>query len=192
MRPRRAQLFPVLTLAGLACAGPMQSGPAAAGDAYRQLALSAPVYRTSNLDKGDPWRILFGYPLLQRDRFALHQDWVVAWLDVEPRESAPGGRGVSLGTDLSLQWRHRTGHSMTPYYEFGGGIQYAAGTAIPANGGRWMFTLNAGAGLLIPLRSRMLVTELRYHHISNANVFPGNAGYDAVHLVIGLRWGADD
>ena len=52
-----------------------------------------------------------------------------------------------------------------------------------------MFTINAGAGLLVPLPSgRQLNVALRHLHISNARVWPDNAGYDALHLLFGVRW----
>lgn len=167
------------------------AAPAAAADdepAYRRVAASVPVVETSDIDKGHPWRVMFGYPLADPGRLTLHQDWVVSYLDAAPREASPGGHGIAFGTDLSLQWQHAQRAALTPYYEVVGGIQYATGTAFPANGGRWMFTLGAGAGLLIPLERRELGVTLRWQHISNAGVFPKNAGYDAVHLVVGMRW----
>ena len=81
------------------------------------------------------------------------------------------------------------GRVATPYYEFGVGIQFAAGTAFPAHGSRWNFTLNLGAGLLLPVGdSRSVNLALRYLHISNAGVFAKNAGYDAFHALLGIRW----
>jgi hypothetical protein len=166
--------------------------PAAAGemdDGYRQLAASLPIIQTSSIDKGHPWRLMFGYSLVRWDRLTLHQDWVISYLDAGPRADSPGGHGAAFGTDMSFQWRHHRGIALTPHYEIGGGIQYAAGTAFPAHGGRWMSTLNAGVGLLIPWNDRELNVAVRWQHISNAGVFPKNAGYDAVHLVLGIRWG---
>lgn len=157
---------------------------------YRQLAVSAPLQGTSDGGEGHPWRAMFGLCVAQKGRVSLHQDWVISYLDVQPTGGAPGGDGVSFGTDFSVQWRHKPGVSFTPYYELGGGIQYAAGTPFPAHGSRWTFTINAGAGILIPVaRKRQFITALRYLHMSNANVFPNNAGYDAFHFVVGLRWG---
>jgi len=132
---------------------------------------------------------MYGRCISQSGRLALHQDWVVSYLDANPKGDAPAGKGVSFGTDFSFQWRHRQGASFTPYYELGGGIQYAAGTSFPADGSRWMFTINAGAGFLIPLEPNLqLNTAIRYLHISNARLLPENAGYDAFHIVIGVRW----
>jgi len=157
---------------------------------YRQLAASLPLQGTSNGGEGHPWRAMYGLCVAQKGRFSLHQDWIVSYLDVQPMAGAPGGDGVSFGTDFSVQWRHRTGVSFTPYYELGTGVQYAAGTPFPAHGSRWTFTINAGAGLLIPVTSkRQLNIALRYLHMSNANVLPNNAGYDAFHVLVGVRWG---
>lgn len=156
---------------------------------YRQLAFSPPLKRVSEGDKGHPWRALYGYCVARDGRLALHQDWVLSYLHARPWGDSPGGDGIGLGTEFSLLWRQRNGNRWTPYYEGGLGIQYAAGTAFPANGGRWMFTINAGAGLLMPLRSgREINTAIRYLHISNAGFLSENAGYDAFHLLVGFRW----
>ena len=156
---------------------------------YSQLAVSPPLQGTSNGGEGFPWRAMYGYCISQSGRLTLHQDWVVSYLDATPQGNAPGGEGVSFGTDFSFQWRHRQGASFTPYYELGGGIQYAAGTSFPAHGSRWMFTINVGAGFLIPLKPNLrLNTAIRYLHISNARLLSENAGYDAFHMVIGIRW----
>jgi len=157
---------------------------------YRQFAASLPIQGQRDANEGHPWRAMYGLCVAQKGRLILHQDWVVSYLDVEPVGSDPGGDGVSFGTDFSFQWRHRTGMSFTPYYELGGGIQYAAGTPIPAHGSRWMFTINAGAGFLIPVTQTLqLNTAFRYLHMSNARLLPKNAGYDEFHFVVGVRWG---
>lgn len=156
---------------------------------YWQLAASPPLQGTSHGAEGFPWRALFGYCVAQDGRLSLHQDWVVSYLEATPQGNSPGGNGVSFGTEFSFQWRHKQGNVFTPYYELGGGIQYAAGTSFPAHGSRWMFTINAGAGFLIPLKPKLrLNTAIRYLHISNAGLFPDNAGYDAFHMVVGVRW----
>ena len=156
---------------------------------YRQFAASLPLQGTSDGGEGHPWRAMYGLCVAEKGRFTLHQDWVVSYLDAEPLAGAPGGDGVGLGTDFSIQWRHRQGSSLTPYYELGFGIQYAAGTPFPAHGSRWTFTTNAGAGILFPVaRKLVLNTAVRYLHMSNAGLFSDNAGYDAWHLILGLRW----
>jgi len=157
---------------------------------YRQLAVSLPLQGTSDGGEGHPWRAMYGFCLAQKGRLSLHQDWVVSYLDVQPVGDAPGGDGVSFGTDFSFQWRHQRSEPITPYYELGSGIQYAAGTPFPAHGSRWTFTINAGAGILIPVtKQRQLNVAIRYLHMSNAGLFPKNAGYDAFHFVVGVRWG---
>jgi len=159
-------------------------------DRYHQLGASLPLTWTSDGGEGHPWRVMYGFCVAQKGRLSLTQDWVVSYLDVEPHGDSPGGDGVSFGTDFSLRWRQKQGSSFTPYYELGSGVQYAAGTPFPAHGSRWMFTINAGAGLLFPLKPDLqLQTAIRYLHISNAGIFPENAGYDAFHAVVAVRWG---
>ena len=156
---------------------------------YRQLATSLPLQGTSDGGEGHPWRAMYGFCVAQSGKLSLHQDWVISYLDVQPVGDAPGGTGVSFGTDFSVQWRYKQGASFTPYYELGAGIQYAAGTPFPAHGSNWTFTINAGAGLLIPVaQKRMLNTAIRYLHMSNGGVFSNNAGYDAFHFIVGMRW----
>ena len=156
---------------------------------YRQLAASPPLPGTARGDEGYPWRVLYGRCVAKLGKATLHQDWVVSYLDARQQGEAPGGDGVSFGTDLAFLW-HREGEaSLVPYYELGAGLQYAAGTAFPAHGSRWMFTINTGVGVLIPLKpTTRLNLAIRYLHISNAGLLPENAGYDAFHLVIGVRW----
>ena len=156
---------------------------------YRQLAVSLPLQGMSDGEEGHPWRAMYGLCVAQRGRLSLHQDWVFSYLDVRPAGIAPGGDGIAFGTDFSIQWRHGRRTSFTPYYELGAGIQYAAITPLPAHGSRWMFTINAGAGILISVTPTLqLNTVLRYLHFSNANLIPKNAGYDAFHFVVGVRW----
>jgi Lipid A 3-O-deacylase (PagL) len=156
---------------------------------YRQLAASLPLQGTSNGGEGHPWRAMYGLCLAQKGQLSLHQDWIISYLDVQPVGEAPGGDGVSFGTDFSLQWHHDLRVSVVPYYELGIGIQYSAITPFPAHGSRWTITTNAGAGILIPLAQKLqLNTALRYLHMSNAGLVSDNAGYDAFHFVVGVRW----
>ena len=156
---------------------------------YKQLAASPPMQGTSSGDEGYPWRFLYGDCVAQFGRAALHQDWVVSYLDATEQGDAPGGHGISLGTDFGLQWRTGNDEHISVYYELGAGVQYAAGTAFPAHGSRWMFTTNAGIGVLLPLTPTVLTNMgIRYLHLSNAGLLSKNAGYDAFHLVIGARW----
>jgi len=149
---------------------------------YRQLAASLPLQGTSDGGEGHPWRA-------QKGQLSLHQDWIISYLDVQPVGEAPGGDGISFGTDFSLQWRHNLRVSVVPYYELGIGIQYSAITPFPAHGSRWTITTNAGAGILIPLAQKLqLNTAIRYLHMSNAGLVSDNAGYDAFHFVVGVRW----
>ena len=157
---------------------------------YRQASISVPAIQVSSAEVGHPWRAMYGYCLLDRNRLVLHQDWVLSYLDAEPIDDIPGGTGIGLGTDLLLRWHPTWRPSLVPYVDVGGGIQFAAGNSFPADGSRWMFTLHAGAGWLVPLqRDREASVALRYLHVSNAGLVGANSGYDVVHLVLGVRWG---
>lgn len=157
---------------------------------YRQASLSVPAIQVSSAEVGHPWRAMFGYCLLGGKRLVLHQDWVLSYLDAEPVGSIQGGSGVGIGSDLLLRWHPDWRPSLVPYMDVGGGIQFAARSSFPADGSRWMFTLHAGAGWLIPMRrDQQASITLRYLHISNAGVADNNSGYDVIHLVLGVRWG---
>lgn len=158
-------------------------------DPYRQLAVSPPLQGTSDGGEGFPWRLLYGYCFMETGSVLWHQDWVVSYLDAEPQGDDPGGSGVSVGTDILARWQWRRESFVNPYVEAGGGIQYAFGTAFPAHGSDWTFTINAGAGAVMTLGStKQLNLGVRYLHMSNGGLFPDNAGYDAFHLLVGIRW----
>lgn len=187
----------VIKLSLLACAMAIMALEASAAAAesyetcgYRQAGISVPVIQVSSAEVGHPWRAMYGYCLLGRNQLVLHQDWVLSYLDAEPIDDIPGGTGIGLGTDLLLRWHPSWRPSLIPYMDVGGGIQFAAGNSFPADGSRWMFTLHAGAGWLIPMKyDRQASVTLRYLHVSNAGVVGNNSGYDVVHLILGVRWG---
>ena len=182
----------ICSAAALGYFSPAVGAPADHADScnYRQAGLSVPVIQVSSSEVGHPWRATYGYCLLGGERFVLHQDWVLSYLDAKPVAGFPGGDGAGIGTDLLLRWHRDWRPSILPYLETGVGLQFAAGTAVPADGSRWMFTLQAGAGWLIPMqRERQANVALRYLHISNAGVAGRNSGYDVVHLVLGMQWG---
>ncbi len=174
------------TLGGSATASAESPDPCG----YRQAGVSVPAVQVSSAEVGHPWRAMYGYCLLGGKRMVLHQDWVLSYLDAEPIGDIPGGSGIGIGSDLLLRWHPNWRPSLLPYLDVGGGIQFAAGNSFPADGSRWMFTLHAGAGWLIPLQQDLQASvALRYLHISNAGLADNNSGYDVVHLVLGVRWG---
>ena len=184
-----ASLSFIVALAGLATAADASDGSSETC-AYRQAALSLPAVGVSSADVGHPWRAMYGYCLHGGRRFVLHQDWVLSYLDAKPIADNPGGDGMGIGTDLLVRWHPDWRPSLLPYIDMGGGLQFAAGDAFPADGSRWMFTLHAGVGWLIPFRRELQAAiAIRYLHISNAGLVSDNSGYDVVHLVLGVRWG---
>ena len=157
---------------------------------YRQAGFSVPAIDVSSADTGHPWRATYGYCLWRKNGFVLHQDWVLSYLDAKPFRGFPGGNGVGIGTDLLFRWHSDWKPSILPYIDTGVGVQFAAGTSFPADGSRWMFTLHAGPGWLLPLRrERQAYVSIRYLHLSNVGLVSNNSGYDVLHLVFGVRWG---
>ena len=157
---------------------------------YRQAAVSLPAVQVSSAEVGHPYRALYGYCLLGGKRWVLHQDWALSYLDADAIGSIAGGEGLGLGTDMLVRWHPHWSPSLLPYVDAGAGIQYAALHPFPTDGSRWMFTLHAGLGWLIPMDDeRDAVLSLRYLHMSNAGLVDNNSGYDVVHLVLGMRWG---
>ena len=157
---------------------------------YRQAGVSVPIVQVSSAEVGHPWRATYGYCLRGWERWVLHQDWVLSYLDAEPIDDYSGGQGVGIGTDMLFRWHPDWRPSLVPSIDIGIGVQFAAGTSFPADGSRWMFTQHVGAGWLIPLsKDREASVALRYLHISNAGFLGENSGYDVVHLVLGIRWG---
>ena len=157
---------------------------------YRQASVSLPAIQVSSKEVGHPYRALYGYCLKGGERFVLHQDWALSYLDADPVGTFPGGSGAGVGTDLLLRWHPDWQPSLVPYLDAGAGIQFAAGTAFPADATRWNFTVHGGVGWLIPTkRDRQFNLSLRYLHISNGSIGDKNSGYDVVHFVLGMRWG---
>ncbi len=185
--PRLLNISGMLLVSAVSEAAEEASRPACA---YRQASLSVPAYQVSSKEVGHPYRAMYGYCLFERSGFVLQQDWVLSYLDADPVDGSPGGEGVGLGADFLFRWHPNWRRSLIPSFDFGAGIQYAAGHAFPADGSRWMFTVLGGLGWLIPVRDgREVSVSLRYTHMSNAGVVENNSGYDVVHLVVGWRWG---
>ena len=149
-------------------------------------------------DEGTPSRLTIGagQSLFERELAVMtglvysHYD-VNAEADNNPSQSIKGGTSHSLGIDVMLRWSFMQTRYASYHIEGGGGFQYMlTNPPFPADGSDENFTLFFGPGTLIPTsaNTRMRVA-LQWFHISNANLFANNSGYDGLQLVVGFEWG---
>ncbi|BFM17482.1 hypothetical protein R50073_36650 [Maricurvus nonylphenolicus] len=147
-------------------------------------------------DEGDPYRLSLGmgYAVVPYDLILL-TNVVYSYYDVNavadnnPSSDIEGGSSHSLGVDLALRKSFSTAKNINYYYEGGGGFQYMVSKPpFPADGSDENFTLFLGSGIVVPAGSKKRVTaSVQWFHISNANLFPDNSGYDGLQLVIGFE-----
>ncbi|MEA5472134.1 acyloxyacyl hydrolase [Spirulina sp. 06S082] len=96
----------------------------------------------------------------------------------------------ALGMNLAviLRWHFYRDPDWSLYLDGGAGI---LGTTenVPSGGSSFNFTPQAGLGATIRMNGdQRLLLGLRWHHISNANLFTSNPGRDSVMGYIGITW----
>lgn len=96
----------------------------------------------------------------------------------------------ALGLNLALlhRWDFVRQENWSLYIDGGAGI---IGTTndVPAEGSSFAFTPQAGGGATIRLNDdQRLMVGLRWHHISNANIFDDNPGQDSIFGYIGINF----
>jgi hypothetical protein len=149
-------------------------------------------------DEGDPYRISLGAGRpLPWERLSLIGKAVYSIYDVNavadnnPSPNIRGGWSSSLGIDFALRIDslYNVGHANV-FFEGGAGFQVMLeDPPFPADGSKENFTLFAGPGVMIPLAcGTRLGLSLQWFHISNANLFSNNSGYDGVQLVLATEW----
>jgi hypothetical protein len=115
---------------------------------------------------------------------------VNAVADNNPTPDLRGGNSHSLGFDLLMRWSFLQTLPVSCHIDGGAGFQsMLTDPPFPADGSKENFTLLFGPGVLIPtdIDNRLRVSLL-WFHISNANLFPKNSGYDGLQLVVGFEW----
>lgn len=188
-----------LFVATLAAASPSPSSAAgsdraAVGWAYVDLPLA------DFGDDGEPYRFTFALPggedVVTRMLFATEARWTLSTGYARVRDSYdagtgvfknPGGRAALFGAARQFRWHPPRGTSATvPRLVIEFGVHYAT-HRFPADGTR--LSLLLVTGLEWSWRSRDAETEwtaaLVWPHLSNANLFQRNAGYDGLALRFG-------
>ncbi|MCC6680087.1 MAG: acyloxyacyl hydrolase [Phycisphaeraceae bacterium] len=104
---------------------------------------------------------------------------------VVPGEISGDDNGMAAGLDMLFRWHFVTGENWSLYTDFGGGIQQAD-TNFPSDS-HFNFRPQAGLGATWKLAGRArLMGGVRWLHISNAYITPGNNGLDAAQCYGGL------
>jgi len=188
-----------LLFAALAAASPSPAPAArahdtAAGWAYVDLPL------TDFGDDGEPYRLTFARPggedVITRMLFASEARWTLSTGYARVRDSYdartgvfknPGGRAALFGAARQFRWHPPQGtHAAVPRLAIEFGVHYAT-HRFPADGTR--LSLLLVTGLEWVWHSRASGTEwtaaLVWPHLSNANLFHRNAGYDGLALRFG-------
>jgi hypothetical protein len=148
-------------------------------------------------DEGSPYRFSLGAgrPFFLND-LSVMANLVYSYYNVNevadknPSPDVKGGNSHSLGLDLLLRWTFLKKPHASYYVEAGSGFQtMQSGPPFPADGSDENFTVLLGPGVLVPTGvANRLRFSLQWFHISNANLFPNNSGYDGLQLTVGLEW----
>ncbi|MGJ3251263.1 MAG: acyloxyacyl hydrolase [Elainellaceae cyanobacterium] len=99
-----------------------------------------------------------------------------------------GDDAVGLNLAVLLRWHFIRQRNWSLYVDGGAGI---LGTTndVPSTGSSFNFTPQAGGGATIRLDDeKRLMVGLRWHHISNAELYEGNPGRDSVLGYVGVNF----
>jgi len=97
-------------------------------------------------------------------------------------------QGSEQGVNVALlfEWHFLRHESWSLFLDAGAGVLFTTDD-VPAGGSKFNFTPQAGFGLTAELTEDVrLVAGVKWHHISNANVFDDNPGRDHVMVYTGL------
>jgi hypothetical protein len=120
-------------------------------------------------------------PGFLRGSFEYAVDVVPVFVVFQPANTA---YGFGLNP-LALKWNFETGGRVVPYIELGGGTLFT-NHQVPTGTSRVNFTPGAALGVHF-LRERFNWSiELRYMHVSNANLAEPNPGINTIQLRLGL------
>lgn len=98
-----------------------------------------------------------------------------------------GGKTM-LGSYLLGSWKFTSIEDLTPYIFAGGGILFID-LGLPSMGSKLDFSYQGGTGLQYFIRKDMaLISEYRYHHISNAGTASPNEPLNSSKFLIGISF----
>jgi len=101
-------------------------------------------------------------------------------------QPGPDAAGLNLGLILRSHWIR--GDKWTLYVDGGAGIIVTT-DEVPAVGSSFNFTPQIGGGATFDIgNNNRIMTGLRWHHISNANLYESNPGLDAWFGYVGVNF----
>jgi hypothetical protein len=122
-------------------------------------------------------------PGLLRGRFEYAVDAVPIFVVFQPTNTAYG----AAINPFALIWNFDTRGRVVPYIDLGGGVLFT-NTQVPPRTTRLNFTTSGAVGLHFLARKVTWTADVRFMHISNANLVKPNPGINTVQLRLGLGW----
>lgn len=100
--------------------------------------------------------------------------------------SQTGEDAVGLNLGLIMRWHFLRQQNWSLYVDGGAGL-LGTTSDVPTTGSSFNFTPQAGGGATIRLNDQeRLMVGLRWHHISNAEIYDGNPGRDSIMGYVGV------
>lgn len=98
----------------------------------------------------------------------------------------PGEDALGLNLGLLFRWHFVRQEDFSLYVDGGAGL-LGTTSQVPEDGSAFNFTPQVGIGATFPVQDENhLMVGLRWHHISNANLYDPNPGRDSILLYFGL------
>ena len=184
-------LFCGLLLAGFASPVRAQDGPETGGNEIGIWTAGGHGTNGSTQHTG-VWTAGFRYgwvltephgPNFLRGRFEYAVDAVPVFVVFQPTNTAYG----AAINPFALIWNLDTHGRVVPYIELGGGALFT-NTRVPPGTSRINFTTAGAVGLHFLAGKKTWSADVRFIHISNANLATLNPGINTVQLRLGLGW----
>jgi hypothetical protein len=184
-------LLSVLLLAGFASPVRAQDGPETDGNEIEFWTTGGHGTNGSTQHTG-VWTAGFRYgwvitaphgPSFLRGRFEYAVDAVPVFVVFQPTNTAYG----AAINPFALIWNLDTHGRVVPYIELGGGALFT-NTQVPPGTSRINFTTAGAVGLHFLAGKKTWSADVRFMHISNANLATLNPGINTVQLRLGLGW----
>lgn len=101
-------------------------------------------------------------------------------------DQAVGPEAIGGNFTLLLRWHFYAEDTWSMYFDGGAGLLWTS-EDVPTGGTSFNFTPQGGFGATFDIGDdRRLMTGVRWHHVSNANIDDSNPGRDAIQAYVGV------